>query len=131
MKVDVLTETVIAVPCERVAAYVADPSHAPEWYENISSVEWQTPPLVFCRPNGRPLGPHVVLDRTVYSHLTQHAACEAVDTIDCTFSTAEQTAVRPRRPAWLRPPPNARKAVLSRMRERPPTCVKHSRDDRI
>ncbi|MFF1338503.1 SRPBCC family protein [Streptomyces sp. NPDC058290] len=44
MKVDVLTETVIAVPCERVAAYVADPSHAPEWYENISSVEWQTPP---------------------------------------------------------------------------------------
>ncbi|AXE23969.1 ATPase [Streptomyces globosus] len=44
MKVDVRTETVIAVPCERVAAYAADPAHAPEWYVNISSVEWQTPP---------------------------------------------------------------------------------------
>ncbi|MFG2330950.1 SRPBCC family protein [Streptomyces sp. NPDC048604] len=44
MHVDVLTETVIAVPCERVAAYAADPSHAPEWYENIASVEWRTRP---------------------------------------------------------------------------------------
>ncbi|MEU7510704.1 SRPBCC family protein [Streptomyces sp. NPDC042898] len=46
MKVDVLTETVIAVPCDRVAAYAADPSHAPEWYADIDSVAWQTPPPV-------------------------------------------------------------------------------------
>ncbi|GGS98074.1 ATPase [Streptomyces tanashiensis] len=44
MKVDVLAETVIAAPCERVAAYAADPSHAPRWYANITSVEWLTPP---------------------------------------------------------------------------------------
>ncbi|WP_046775652.1 SRPBCC family protein [Streptomyces yangpuensis] len=46
MKVDVLTETVITAPCERVAAYAADPAHAPEWYANITSVQWQTPPPV-------------------------------------------------------------------------------------
>lgn len=44
MAVDVLTETVIARPCGEVAAYAGDPSHAPEWYANIESVEWQTPP---------------------------------------------------------------------------------------
>lgn len=44
MSVDVLTETVIAQPLEAVAAYAGDPSHAPEWYVNIKSVEWQTPP---------------------------------------------------------------------------------------
>ena len=46
MAVDVLTETVIDRPCAEVAAYAADPSHAPEWYANITSVRWQTePPL--------------------------------------------------------------------------------------
>src|ERR671919_2476188 len=44
--VDVLTETVIRRPRDEVAAYAGDPSHAPEWYANISSVEWQTPPPV-------------------------------------------------------------------------------------
>jgi hypothetical protein len=46
MPVDVLTETVIACPCEAVAAYATDPSNAPEWYANIESVEWKTPPPV-------------------------------------------------------------------------------------
>lgn len=46
MSAGVLTETVIAVPSDRVASYAADPSHAPEWYANIDSVTWQTPPPV-------------------------------------------------------------------------------------
>ncbi|MGC5007915.1 SRPBCC family protein [Streptomyces sp. NBC_00353] len=46
MKVDVLTEAVIAAPCDGVAAYAADPAHAPEWYANITSVAWRTPPPV-------------------------------------------------------------------------------------
>ncbi|WP_327255848.1 SRPBCC family protein [Streptomyces sp. NBC_01244] len=46
MKVDALTEAVIAAPCDRVAAYAADPTHAPQWYANISSATWLTPPPV-------------------------------------------------------------------------------------
>ena len=43
-EIDVLTETVIRRPRDEVAAYAGDPANAPEWYANISSVEWQTPP---------------------------------------------------------------------------------------
>ena len=46
MAVDVLTDIVISRPRELVSAYAADPSHAPEWYVNIKSVEWKTPPPV-------------------------------------------------------------------------------------
>jgi uncharacterized membrane protein len=44
--VDVLTETVIRRPVAEVAAYAGDPGNAPEWYSNISTVEWRTPPPV-------------------------------------------------------------------------------------
>jgi uncharacterized membrane protein len=44
--VDVQTDIVIDRPCAEVAAYAADPSHAPDWYVNIDSVEWLTEPPV-------------------------------------------------------------------------------------
>ncbi|MEX2268788.1 MAG: SRPBCC family protein [Acidimicrobiia bacterium] len=44
MSVDVVTEITIARRVEAVAAYATDPSNAPEWYLNIDTVEWLTPP---------------------------------------------------------------------------------------
>ena len=44
MAVDVLTHIVIDRSVEQVSNYAADPSNAPEWYVNIKSVDWQTPP---------------------------------------------------------------------------------------
>ncbi len=44
MDVDVRTETVIRRPPAQVAAFAADPTNAPLWYANISTVEWETPP---------------------------------------------------------------------------------------
>jgi hypothetical protein len=44
--VDVQVETVIERSPADVAAYAGDPTNAPEWYANIRSVVWQTPPPV-------------------------------------------------------------------------------------
>ncbi len=46
MSVDVQVETTIGQPVAVVAAFAGDPTRAPEWYANIRSVEWQTPPPV-------------------------------------------------------------------------------------
>ncbi|MFI8275601.1 tyrosine-type recombinase/integrase [Streptomyces sp. NPDC085929] len=129
--------------------------------------------LVFCRPDGRPLRPHTVLDRlrqlskeagvpwvtvhdlrhlaatititagvpltvvsktlrhstlsttaNIYSHLTQQAAREAVDTIDHTLTHAQK---RNDRRAWLerlRPPRDHiqhLREALNRLRSPAPT----------
>ena len=44
MPVDVVTEIVVARPVDVVASFAADPTNAPEWYDNIESVEWRTSP---------------------------------------------------------------------------------------
>ncbi|HET8822342.1 MAG TPA: SRPBCC family protein [Thermoleophilaceae bacterium] len=41
--VDVLTEIEIERPRAEVAGYAANPDSAPDWYENIDSVEWRAP----------------------------------------------------------------------------------------
>jgi uncharacterized membrane protein len=46
MPVDVLTRVTVARPPDVVAVFAADPTNAPQWYANIDSVEWLTPPPV-------------------------------------------------------------------------------------
>ena len=44
MPIDVVNAIEIARPRSEVAAYAADPDNATTWYENITAVEWETPP---------------------------------------------------------------------------------------
>jgi hypothetical protein len=44
MSVDVTTQTEIDRPRTEVAAYVSDPDNATTWYENITSVRWESSP---------------------------------------------------------------------------------------
>ncbi len=44
MGVDAETELVIERPVSVVCEYAANPENAPEWYANIDSAAWQTPP---------------------------------------------------------------------------------------
>ena len=46
MSVDVQVETIIQRLPEIVASFAGDPTNAPRWYANITSVQWQTPPPV-------------------------------------------------------------------------------------
>ena len=46
MSVDVQVEVVIDRPVIEVASFAGDPDNAPQWYANITSVSWQTPPPV-------------------------------------------------------------------------------------
>jgi uncharacterized protein YndB with AHSA1/START domain len=43
MAVDVVTTIEITRPRAEVAAFAADPDNATRWYQNIKSVEWETP----------------------------------------------------------------------------------------
>jgi uncharacterized membrane protein len=43
MPVNVTSQIEIQRPRAQVAAYAADPDNAPEWYDNIETVEWRTP----------------------------------------------------------------------------------------
>ena len=44
MLIDVVNTVLINRPVAEVSRYAADPDNAPLWYENIKSVERQTPP---------------------------------------------------------------------------------------
>jgi hypothetical protein len=46
MGVDVQVETTIRRAPEVVAEFAGDPTNAPQWYANIRSVHWRTPPPV-------------------------------------------------------------------------------------
>ncbi|MFI5793677.1 tyrosine-type recombinase/integrase [Streptomyces sp. NPDC051677] len=129
--------------------------------------------LVFCRHDGSPLRPHLVLDRlrrlseeagvsrvtvhdlrhlaatitagvpltvvsktlrhsalsttaNLYSHLTQKAARQAVDTIDRALTGAECIDWHANQPAWLRPPRDhihRRREALHRLRSPAPPAI--------
>ena len=46
MSVDVQVEVNVDRPVADVASFAGDPGNAPQWYANITSVSWQTPPPV-------------------------------------------------------------------------------------
>jgi hypothetical protein len=46
MSVDVMVETTIRCTPEIVAEFAGDPTNAPQWYANVRSVQWRTPPPV-------------------------------------------------------------------------------------
>jgi uncharacterized membrane protein len=42
MNVDIVSEIIIQRPIDVVAAYSADTSNAPDWYDNIDSIDWKS-----------------------------------------------------------------------------------------
>ena len=67
MTVDVVTSVVISAPLETVAGYAADPTNAPEWYVNIESVDWKTPPPVTVGSR-MDFGAHFLRRRLAYTY---------------------------------------------------------------
>ncbi|WHM35438.1 tyrosine-type recombinase/integrase [Streptomyces sp. BPTC-684] len=76
---------------------------------------------------------HSTLSTTanIYSHLTQQAAREAVDTIDHTLTGAEKTSHQTSRTTWLRPPRNhihRLREVVRRLRSPAPPAFSTTAD---
>jgi uncharacterized protein YndB with AHSA1/START domain len=46
MDVDVEVQATIPFPPEEVASYAGNPANTPEWYANIRSATWRTPPPI-------------------------------------------------------------------------------------
>lgn len=46
MDVDVAISALLPFPVGQVSSYAGDPGTAPDWYANIRSVTWRTPPPV-------------------------------------------------------------------------------------
>jgi uncharacterized membrane protein len=42
VRIDVIADVVVASTVDAVAAYAANPDNAPQWQENVESVEWIT-----------------------------------------------------------------------------------------
>jgi hypothetical protein len=53
MNVDIVSEIVIQRPIDVVAAYAADPSDAPDRYDNIDSIDWKSSPPLQVGSQGR------------------------------------------------------------------------------
>ncbi len=99
MAVDITTETVVDRPRDQVAAYAADPSHAPEWYDKIESMEWQTPP------------PPAVGSRMVFvAHFLRRRLAYTYEIVE--FVPGERLVMRPPkdRSRWRPPMPGSRTA---------------------
>lgn len=41
-----MSDVVIGRPRHEVASYAGDPANVPDWYGNIKSIEWKTPPPI-------------------------------------------------------------------------------------
>ena len=90
MKVDVTTEIVIGRPPADVIAYATNMDNVPQWYKNISSVEWKTP-----RPATLDVPQEQWLTWMMVSPATQFAAATWVSLITIQKRSACRRKCRP------------------------------------